>query len=216
MEYLLVFSNLFITPTIIHLYKNKSKYFFEIFNFVFILFISSIYHACFIFSCEKSYYYLWTWDRILALQSVTTCMMFVLPFTILKCIVWIFQFLFNILVMYYKPEEIFHFLLTSIILNLSVIVYHFKIISRERLYFFFKKQIDSKYFILTLICVNIALLFFYFANNYVREYTILHSFWHFFIFLSTYLSLFIKRKGNFDYLIRNISMDNFANFPKIY
>ena len=212
-EIILVLSNFMISPTIMYLLKNYMKYYIELLTFGLILLTSSIYHACFILDCEEYYGILWKWDRILALQTITSCILYLIDREILKKLSWCLNLIMNICVVYLDPNNLYSILASSCVINLSVIFYHYKVSSFKLAIEFVRNRINTKYVFLTLFLIQLGIIFFHLANTDLEHYTIYHSLWHIFIFSTTYTSLFIKKEFRIERynLVREISMENFAN-----
>jgi hypothetical protein len=199
----LVVSNGFILPTIYKLSKEYKKYYIELFTFISIFIISSLYHACSLYYCTYDFYkLLWKWDQIFALQGITTTMMHLIHRR--KKSLWIAIFFVNIIFIQYT----YTLLIITVFFNLFVIIYQNNIKNIRNVYLFFA-SLNINQLLITLILVVISLTFFMIAN--MEEYLVYHTLWHFFIFSSVYTSFYIKQTKE---LVHNISLDNFANYPK--
>jgi hypothetical protein len=209
-ELLLIITNGCIFPTIAYLLKNYKKYYTEIFTFTSLLFFSSFYHYCLLFGCTI-YPILYKWDRIFALQSVTTSMTNIIDDRLyVRKICWLMNFVSNIITMYIDGNSINTILTSSVFFNMMFIVNCHKIYNWEYLKIFLSK-LNILNLISTILFIIVGLMFFHYTKE--SNYVYYHSVWHICIFLSTFTSLFIKKK-NVYVIVKDISMDNFANYPR--
>ena len=214
LEIILILSNGCIYPAIQYVVKNYRQYYTEIFTFISLFTLSVGYHTCLLFGCEV-YDFFWRFDQIFALQSVTCSFMNLVDNLYIKNLVWLLNFGANIATLYTDPNSLFTVLLTSVSFNLMLICHFYKISSLNKFIEFLKRNdILLNNLVITLVLVTIGLVFFKLANIYTSYYYIYHSIWHIFIFLAIFSSLFIKKRKLTIQIPREISLDNFANYPK--
>ena len=215
LEIILIITNGFIYPSIHHTVRNFKKHFLELFTFLCLFSLSVGYHVCLLFGCNV-YDFFWRFDQIFALQCVTCSFMNLVETPNVKYVSWILNFIANTITIYIDPSNLYTLLLSTVFFNLILISHIYKIYTPQKMWNFLKRNdIVLNNLCITLLLVAVGLVFFRLANIYENYYYIYHSIWHVFIFLSIFTSFFIKKHKKLTIeLERNISLENFANFPK--
>jgi len=199
---LLVVSNFFMLPTLVYLVhrmiKDKKLYLLEFFTFSSIMIVSSIYHICKDVTYISSVYdILYHWDRIFAYQSANMCIIHISDYKdySLKYLIWVINIIIVTIFQYGIPEYSYVSLFFTIISDLIILCIVKRFWNTHNIYHFFDNN-DWLDFFGSLFFVFIGLsLFIYSSNtNDDNTYAICHSFWHMFIFISTWVALDVRDK----------------------
>jgi hypothetical protein len=194
----LIASNFAMLPTIgytmYRMKKDKRPYFLELITFFVTMCVSAIYHFYDNNQASREVFWeLYRWDRIMAFQTVSACMIHVLDVTnyFLKFLVWSLSFAIHIITQYeYNPysDNILGLCLT-IGINLSFIAFKYRLHKKSGWVVFLDKN-DMFDLAFTMGYIITGLTLFILSNTtYTQDYWWMHSLWHVCIFLSTWSAL---------------------------
>jgi hypothetical protein len=209
MNELLIVSNFAMLPSIVYtgyrMYKDKRMYLLELVTFFALMVVSATYHIYDIYQLDRTVFWnLYRWDRILAFQAVSSCMIHILdvrPFP--KIVLWSLDLVVVTWTQYtYSPYgDNFLGLGVTTAWNFLLIVGKYKLITRKKWGEFFEHH-DLIDFLFTIFYIATGITFFVLSNTYPVEYWWMHSLWHVLIFFATWTALDMKEPGVSMFCIR--------------
>lgn len=208
-DILLIISNFAMMPSIVYtgyrMIKDKKTYFLELLTFTALMLVSATYHIYDIYRLDRAMFWqLYRWDRILAFQAVSSCMIHILDLSPLpKFVVWSVDLGVVTWTQYsYSPYgDNFLGLGLTTAFNFLLIVSKYRLITRKKWGEFFEHH-DLIDFLFTVFYISTGIAFFVLSNTYPIDYWWMHSLWHVLIFFSTWTALDMKETDRSMFCIR--------------